>query len=140
MLQHRVYVHPRGRWSAALWEGSVWSGVGRQAEPWYLNPLNVGLLVQGYGAGNVNNLLGVDVERRGVTTLFAQLMLDDIQYERQVATDLKPASYGLTLGAKGRVGGGGTGGWGYCTQVGSPPSRNRADQQIPRLDRCRNTR
>ena len=131
MLQHRVYVHPRGRWSAALWEGSVWSGVGRQAEPWYLNPLNVGLLVQGYGAGNVNNLLGVDVERRGVTTLFAQLMLDDIQYERQFATDLKPASYGLTLGAKGRVGGGVASWTAFYTQVANLTYRNEDDFQIP---------
>src|SRR5207244_7042248 len=130
MLQHRVYVHPRGRWSAALWEGSVWSGVGRQAEPWYLNPLNVGLLVQGYGAGNVNNLLGVDVERRGVTTLFAQLMLDDIQYERQVATDLKPASYGLTLGAKGRVGGGVARWRGFYTEGANLPLHRSDDSHI----------
>src|SRR5439155_1756299 len=37
MMQHRLYVHPPGRWTAALWEGNVWSGVGRQAEPWFLN-------------------------------------------------------------------------------------------------------
>ncbi len=131
MLQHRLYVHPRGRWSMALWEGSVWSGPGRQPEPWYLNVLNVGLLVQTYaGAGNVNNFLGLEVERRAATTVFAQMMLDDIQYEHRVATDRKPASYGLTLGAKGSVHSAAS--WmAFYTQVANLTYRNEDNFQIP---------
>jgi hypothetical protein len=33
MTQHRLWIHPPGRWTVALWEGSVISGVGRQLEP-----------------------------------------------------------------------------------------------------------
>ncbi len=132
MLQHRVYLHPTSsRWTLALWEGSVWSGVGRQAEPWYLNILDVGLLVQGYGVGNVNNFLGLDVERRGTTTAFAQVMLDDIQYEHRIATDQKPASYGLTLGAKGPVPGGNASWTLFYTQVANLTYRNEDNFQIP---------
>ena len=132
MVQHRLYVRPRGRWSFALWEGSFWAGAGRQAEPWYLNILNVGLLVQTYSGGEVNNLLGLDVERRGATTVFGQLMLDDIQYEHQAATDLKPASYGLTVGAKGRVGGAAS--WTlFYTQVANLTYRNENDFQATLL-------
>ena len=131
MVQHRFYVRPRGRWSFALWEGSFWAGAGRQAEPWYLNILNVGLLVQTYSGGEVN-LLGLDVERRGATTVFGQLMLDDIQYEHQAATDLKPASYGLTVGAKGRVGGAAS--WTlFYTQVANLTYRNENDFQATLL-------
>src|SRR2546430_6337337 len=102
MLQHRVYVRPGGRWTLALWEGSVWSGVGRQAEPWYLNIVNLGLHVTGYG-GNVNSFEGLDVERRGKVTVFGQVMLHDIPIERKVASDRKPTSNRFTVGGKGRV-------------------------------------
>ncbi len=130
MMQHRLYVRPKGRWTIALWEGSVWSGVGRQAEPWYLNIVNVGYLVQGYaGTGNVNTFTGVDMERRGATTLFGQFMLDDIQYQRQVASDLKPTSYGLTVGAKGGLH------WtawsAFYTRVANLTYRNEDDFQVP---------
>src|SRR5439155_2114407 len=36
MVQHRLWIRPEGRWTVALWEGSVLSGVGRQLELWYL--------------------------------------------------------------------------------------------------------
>lgn len=128
MLQHRVYVRPGGRWTLALWEGSVWSGVGRQAEPWYLNIVNLGLHVAGYG-GNVNSFEGVDVERRGTVTVFGQAMLDDIQIERNVASDRKPTSYGFTLGAKGGVRGAA---WtAFYTQVANLTYRNEDNLQVP---------
>ena len=132
MLQHRLYVHPRGRWTMALWEGSVWSGVSRQMEPWYLNVLNVGYLVQGYrGAGNVNSFLGFDFERRGAITAFGQFMLDDIQINREAPSDLKPTSYGLTVGAKGGFGMGAVGWTAFYTQVANLTYRNEDNLQVP---------
>jgi hypothetical protein len=128
MLQHRVYVRPGNRWTFALWEGSVWSGVGRQAEPWYLNIMNLGLHVAGYG-GNVNSFDGLDLERRGNVTIFGQAMLDDIQIERNVASDRKPTSYGFTVGAKGAVRGAS---WtAFYTQVANLTYRNEDNLQVP---------
>lgn len=102
MMQHRLYVHPRGRWTVAAWEGTVWDGVGVQAEPWYLNVLNVAYLVRGYrGTGDVKSFFGTDIERHGGVTLFGQFLLGDIHIYRGTTQELKPASYGLTVGAKG---------------------------------------
>lgn len=102
MMQHRLYVHPHGRWTIAAWEGTVWEGVGRQPEPWYLNVLNLAYLVRGYrGTGNVKSFFGTDVERRGAVTLFGQFLLGDIHINRGTPDELKPASYGFTTGAKG---------------------------------------
>jgi len=128
MLQHRIYLRPKGRWTFALWEGSVWSGVGRQAEPWYLNIVNLGLHVTGYG-GNVNSFEGLDVERRGKVTVFGQAMLDDIQIERKVASDRKPTSYGFTVGAKG--GARGAAWTAFYTQVANLTYRNEDTLEVP---------
>jgi len=102
MMQHRLYVHPPGRWTFSAWEGTVWEGVGRQPEPWYLNVLNVAYLVRGYRrTGNVKSFFGTDVERRGAVTLFGQFLLGDIHVQRGTPDELKPVSYGFTAGAKG---------------------------------------
>jgi hypothetical protein len=134
MLQHRLYVTPHGRWTVALWEGSVWSGVGRQAEPWFLNVANVGYLVGSYVGSStrtVNSFLGLDFERRGATTLFGQFMLDDIQIQRHDPTDLKPTSYGLTVGAKGGLGRGGAAWTVFYTRVANLTYRNEDSLQVP---------
>jgi hypothetical protein len=81
----------------------VLSGAGRQLEPWYLNLLSVGYLAQLNTNTNVNSFLGFDAQRQGKVTLFAQGMLDDIQIDRKGPKDLKPSSYGLTVGAQGSV-------------------------------------
>jgi len=101
MVLSRLWIRPEGRWTVALWEGGVITGVGRQLEPWLLNPAS--LVYFRASSGDVNSFLGVDVERRAGTTLFGQFMLDDIQVSRDVASDLEPASYALTIGAKGKV-------------------------------------
>ncbi len=102
MVQHRLYVRPRGRWTFSAWEGTVWEGVGRQADPWYLNVLNVAYLVRGYrGTGNVKSFFGTDLERRGAVTLFGQFLLGDIHFKKETPNDFKPAAYGFTAGAKG---------------------------------------
>jgi len=103
MVLHRLWIRPPGRWTVAVWEGSVLSGAGRQLEPWYLNLLSVGYLAQLNTNTNVNSFLGFDAQRQGKVTLFAQGMLDDIQIDRKGPKDLKPSSYGLTLGAQGSV-------------------------------------
>lgn len=132
MFQHRLYVRPHGRWTLALWEGTVWGGTNRQLEPWYVNLLNLGWIVQGYGGvGNANNVLGLDWERRGAVTAFGQLMLDDIQIEHQVPADRKPTSYGLTLGAKGSFARKAVTWQAFYTQVSNLTYRNEDSVQVP---------
>ena len=130
MVQHRLWVRPGGgRWTVALWEGLVWSGADRGLEPWYANILNLGILEQLNTGTNVNSLLGVDLERRGNTTLYAQAMLDDIQVDRKTVTDKKPASWALTVGAKGGLAGAA---WTlFYTQVANLTYRNEDNFQVP---------
>jgi hypothetical protein len=108
MEQHRLWFRPDSRWTFALWEGSVLSGPDRVFEPWYLNIMNLGLLENVNLANNANrkanSFLGLDLERHGDLTVFGQFMLDDIQIDRNTAIDLKPPSYGVTVGAKGGLG------------------------------------
>src|SRR5207302_1089798 len=99
MMQHRLRLVP-GRWAVALWEGTVLAGRDRSFEPWYLNALNSGILEQWNNGGNVNSFVGLDFERRARVSAFGQLMLDDIQVDRSGATDQKPVSYALTVGAR----------------------------------------
>jgi hypothetical protein len=133
MVQHRLWIRPPGRWTFALWEGSVLSGSGRQLEPWYLNFASLGLLAQLNTGTNVNSFLGFDAQRRGKVTLFAQGMLDDIQVDKKTAADRKPSSYGLTLGAQGSVphpAGGGA--WTlFYTRVANLTYRNEDNFQTP---------
>jgi hypothetical protein len=130
MVQHRLWVRPPGRWTFALWEGSVLSGAGRDLEPWYLNVMNLGVLEQLNSGTNVNSFLGLDLERRAGTTLYGQFMLDDIQVDRKTPTDRKPMSYAWTLGAKGGLPLGGA--WTlFYTQVANLTYRNEDDLQVP---------
>ena len=105
MILHRLWVRPPppGHWTFDVWEGSVLEGVGRQLEPWYLNLVNVGYITQTNTNAHVNSFLGFDAQRRAAVTVFAQGMLDDIQIDRKSALDLKPPSYGLTVGAQGSL-------------------------------------
>src|SRR5947199_169285 len=58
-------------------------------------------------------------------------MLDDIQVSRKSATDLKPASYAFTIGAKGRVRRTAVGWQAFYTQVANLTYRNEDDLQVP---------
>ena len=127
----RLWVRPPGRWTFALWQAGVWSGVGRQFEPWFLNPATWTYIRASNTNTNVNSFLGFDVERRGTTTAFGQFMLDDIQVSRKSATDLKPASYAFTIGAKGRVRRTAVGWQAFYTQVANLTYRNEDDLQVP---------
>jgi hypothetical protein len=131
-IYHRLWIRPggpRGRWTVALWEASVLSGVGRTLDPWYLNVATLSALRQGTGP-NANSFMGFEVERHARTTLFGQFMLDDIQLANKTATDRKPASYAFTAGGKGRLSRALA--WTlFYTQVANLTYRNENDQQVP---------
>ena len=74
MVQHRLWIRPPGRWTVALWEGSVLTGVGRQLEPWYLNLMSLGILAQVNTNTNVNSFVGFDLQRRGPVTTATALL------------------------------------------------------------------
>ena len=129
MVQHRLWIHPPGAWTVSLWEGNVWAGTDRGLEPWFLNVMNLGLLEQVNTNTNVNSFVGTDFELHGRVTLFGQAMLDDIQVDNKVPTDKKPASWGLTIGAKGGMG---AASWtAFYTQVANLTYRNEDNLQIP---------
>ena len=129
MMQHRLWLHPPGAWTVSLWEGSVWSGQDRGLEPWYLNIMNLGLLEQVNTNTNVNSFLGFDFEMHSRVTLYGQGLLDDIQVDKKTPTDKKPASWGLTLGAKGGIG---AASWtAFYTQVADLTYRNEDNLEIP---------
>ncbi len=130
MVQHRLLFAPQ-RWGVALWEGTVLAGRDRSFEAWYLNALNVGILEQWNSGGNVNSFVGLDVEHRARVSPFGQLMLDDIQVDRAGATDQKPVSYALTLGARGGIGNAATGWRVYYTRVTNLTYRNEDSLQVP---------
>ena len=131
MVQDRLWIRPPGRWTVALWQGSVVSGAGRQLEPWYLNPLTLGYLTQTNTGTNVNSFLGFDAQRQGKVTLFVQAMLDDIQIDKKTAHDLKPPSYGLTLGAQGSVPHSAAAWTLFYTRVTNLTYRNEDNTQTP---------
>jgi len=132
-IYHRLWIKPggaRGRWTVALWEASVLSGVGRTLEPWYLNVATISYLRQGSAGTNANSFVGFDVERRASSTLFGQFMIDDIQTSHRTATDRKPSSYAFTVGAKGRLLR--SAAWMlFYTQVANLTYRNEDNLQVP---------
>jgi len=127
----RAWIRLPRRWTLAVWQAGVWSGVGRQLEPWFLNPATWVYIRASNSNTNVNSFLGVDLERRGATTAFAQFMLDDIQVSRKIAADRKPTSYAFTVGAKGRVRRTAVGWQLFYTQVANLTYRNEDDFQVP---------
>ena len=130
MVQHRLLLVP-GRWSVALWEGSVLAGRDRSFDAWYLNVLNAGILEQWNNGGNVNSFVGVDFEHRARVSVFGQVMLDDIQVDRAGATDQKPVSYAVTVGARGGIGTGPVAWRVYYTRVTNLTYRNEDSLQVP---------
>jgi hypothetical protein len=130
MVQHRLRL-VQGRWGIALWEGTVLAGRDRSFEAWYLNALNAGILEQWNNGGNVNSFVGLDFERRARVSAFGQLMLDDIQVDRAGATDQKPVSYALTVGARGVIGRAATGWRVDYTRVTNLTYRNEDSLQVP---------
>ena len=117
-IAHRFTVRPPWNTMFSLWEGSILAGRDRQLEPWFANIATLGLLTQ-YDQGlQVNSLVGFDVVTRVKRTqLFAQLLLDDIQVDRSVASDKEPPAYGFTVGAQSGIARGRVGWTAFYTQV-----------------------
>jgi hypothetical protein len=131
MRQHRLWVRPNNRLALALWEGTIPAGPGRQFEPWYLNIMNLGLLEQQNAGGKIESALGLDIERHGTVTLFAQYMQGDIQVDRKGPADLKPTSYGLTVGATGSLGVAAAAWTAFYTRVANLAYRDETNYDTP---------
>ncbi|HVH11200.1 MAG TPA: hypothetical protein VM736_15505 [Gemmatimonadales bacterium] len=130
MMQHRLLFTPE-HWAIALWDASVVSGQARSFDFWYLNPLNLGILEQWNKGGEQNAFLGFDVQHTGAITLFAQFLLDDIQIDRNGPGDLKPPSYGFTIGAKSPLGSAPASGTLFYTRVTNLTYRNEDPYSLP---------
>jgi hypothetical protein len=103
-VARRLLVRPCDRTTLALWEGSLSAGPARTLEPWFANLLNLALLVEYDQNVTVNSLLGADFASRvGRLTVFAQLLLDDVQIDRRTQSDSEPSQYAFTVGARAAV-------------------------------------
>ena len=129
MVQHRLWVKIPAGWTVSAWEGSVTSGNGRTLEPWFANLMDLGYLEQVNTNTNVNSFLGLDFQRRGRTSVFGQFLLDDIQVDKSAASDKKPSSYGLTLGAQGSAAG--MAWMAFYTRVANLTYRNEDNTMVP---------
>jgi hypothetical protein len=104
LIAHRFTIRPPGSTTFSLWEGTIVAGPDRQLEPWFANIFTLGILQQYDQNSQANNLLGFDVTTRiKRTQLFASVLVDDIQVDKQTAGDREPPSYGLTVGAQGGI-------------------------------------
>jgi hypothetical protein len=131
MIQNRLWIHPKGRWTATLEDAAVIAGVGRPFDLWYLNPATITYFRAQNGTED-NNFLGADFERHAKVTLFGQSLLDDIQASRGNSPGyLKPGSFALTLGAKGGAQSGAVSWTVFYTQVSTLTYRNDDNEEVP---------
>jgi hypothetical protein len=104
---HRLGVRLSDRVSLGLWETTVLSGVDREFDSSYRNPLSLLLLADqsGLGAGG-NILFGLDGRWRlgRGTTIEAQVGIDDLQYENTDGDIRYPNRWALTVAAGGPLG------------------------------------
>jgi hypothetical protein len=133
MVWNRLWIHPHGPWTLALWAAGVFQGVGRTLEPWFLNPASV-IYYRG-SSGQANSALGVDFERHGGVTLFGQFMLDDIQgvaaWKSDHMADWEPTSYAMTIGAEGKLGSRAATWTFFYTQVSNLSYRTTTPEESP---------
>lgn len=104
---HRASARLSDRLRLGLWETTVLSGIDREFDGRYRNPLSLLLLANQYGLGADGNVLfGAEAEWRvrGHTTLQAQLGLDDLQYENVSGATRYPNRWALTLAGFGPLG------------------------------------
>ena len=103
-IAHRFTIRPPWNTTISLWEGTIVAGPDRQLEPWFANIFTLGILQQYDQNSQANNMLGLDVTTRiKRTQLFASVLIDDIQVDKQTAGDREPPSYGFTVGAQGGI-------------------------------------
>lgn len=104
---HRAGARLSDRFRLGLWETVVLSGVDRDFDGRYRNPLSLLLLANQYGLGADGNVMfGADVHWvvRGRTTLEAQLAIDDLQYENTSGAGRYPNRWALTITGFGPLG------------------------------------
>jgi hypothetical protein len=104
---HRAAARLSDRFTITLWETTVLSGVDREFDGRYRNPLTILLFANQYGLGsNGNDLIGVDVHWRvrRRTTLEASLGIDDLQYENTSGPTRYPNRWAATVAAHGPLG------------------------------------
>ena len=104
---HRASARLSDRFRLGLWETVVLSGVDRDFDGRYRNPLSLLLLANQFGLGADGNvMIGADahwrVGRR--TTFEAQLAIDDLQYENTSGAGRYPNRWALTVSAFGPLG------------------------------------
>jgi hypothetical protein len=105
---HRASARLSDRFRLGLWETTVLSGVDREFDGRYRNPLSLLLLANQFGLGaNGNILFGTDLEWRvgRRLTLQAQLAIDDFQYENASSAGRYPNRWALTVAGFGPLGG-----------------------------------
>jgi hypothetical protein len=100
LVASRLVIRPAPRWAFSVWQGAVLAGAGRRPDFWYLNPLNIGYVVQVNEDAEGNHAVGLDFDvglsRRA--RVFGQVLLDDAQVDRAGTLPLQAAA---TLGARG---------------------------------------
>ena len=104
---HRVSARLSERFRLGVWETVVLSGVDRDFDGRYRNPVSILLLANQFGLGADGNVMfGADAHWRvsGRTTLEAQLAIDDLQYEHGSGVGRYPNRWALTVSAFGPLG------------------------------------
>jgi hypothetical protein len=104
---HRIGARLSDRLRVGLWETTIVSGIDREFDGRYRNPLTLLLFANQYGLGADGNVLfGLDASWRvrGRATLQAQLGLDDLQYENTSGPNRYPNRWALTLAGFGPLG------------------------------------
>jgi hypothetical protein len=104
---HRASARLSDRVRVGLWETTVLSGIDREFDGRYRNPLSLLLFTNQYGLGsNGNVLFGLDASWRfrGRATLQAQIGIDDLQYENISGDTRYPDRWALTVAGFGPLG------------------------------------
>jgi len=118
---HRASAQLSDRLRVELWETTVLSGVDREFDGRYRNPLTLLLLANQFGLGADGNVMigaGTSWRVRDRTTLQVQLGIDDLQYEQTSGPGRYPNRWALTVMGFGPLGG--TLGWrAFYTQASS---------------------
>lgn len=104
---HRLDARLSSRLTVGLWETVLISGTDREFESIFRNPFSLSLLANTYGFGGKGNVMvGADVTWRvvGATTLRAELVVDDFNYNERDDPDRAPDRLALALEASGPLG------------------------------------
>jgi len=105
---HRIDLRASRRLNFALFETTVLSGVDRNFDARYRNPVSLLLLTNEYGAGDDGNVIvGFDASWQAARalTLQAEVVLDDIQYQNRSGPNSYPDRYAFTLAGFGPLAG-----------------------------------